>query len=144
MTSLPSDPATTAYWKSAAIHLLLEQWTDDAAVRADITGYLHDPDPMVRESAATALTPLAEQNADVARVMKETLGDPSRNVRIVAAHFRSRETWIPISPATRDFSFSLTSRRISRWDNSRALAHYAIDRSQPDQAAIHLKSSRRI
>jgi tetratricopeptide (TPR) repeat protein len=73
------------YWKSAFIRLL-GRWADDRVVKAELIQQLSGDHPMIRESAATALGPLVDRETDVRLAIEKLLNDPSRNVRVAAAH----------------------------------------------------------
>jgi tetratricopeptide (TPR) repeat protein len=137
LLELLGEPAAGGYWKSGFLRLL-EQWTDDPAVRNAVIGHLNDADPMARESAVTALTPFVVYE-DVARAITAALDDPSRNVRIAAAHALQARLG-PSSAAATDFLRCLDQQSdepIGRL----ALARFFVDHNDAGPAATHLQKA---
>lgn len=85
LLSFLNDPSQGFYWRSAFLRLL-GRWAGDPAVTPALLRQLQADHPMVRESAASALMPLIDQQPDIAKALERLLDDPSRSVRMSAAN----------------------------------------------------------
>lgn len=89
------------FWQAVAASILT-QWSATPQVRTALIGATAHADPLVRENAARALEPLAQQNDVRARsALAKLLSDPIRAVRIRAA-WALRNSIDPQSPSGQD------------------------------------------
>jgi len=74
------------YWRAVAANLL-ERWAGETSVAATLAGKLSDTNALVRQNIIQTLAALGEgSSSEIRAAISKRLDDPSRNVRIVAAH----------------------------------------------------------
>jgi tetratricopeptide (TPR) repeat protein len=94
------------FWRAVAA-AALAPWAAQEDVHAALVAALEHENPLVRENAARALMPIAQQREpQTVAALEKRLSDPSRAVRVRAA-WDLRDSLDPNSPAGRDLLQSL-------------------------------------
>ena len=137
LLALLNDSAQTFYWKSAFVRLL-GRWVGEPAVTTALLKQTRHEHPMVRENATMALGPLAAR-PDVAKALAALLNDPSRNVRIAAAHALGASV-DPSAPAAKEFLECL-NQQADQPTGQLQLAMTAASRHDENGAIYHIEKA---
>jgi predicted CXXCH cytochrome family protein len=128
---------TSPYWRAVAVNLLW-QWTNDRTVETALLRSLHDDHPLVREQAIKSLESRLS-DAHIASMLKSTLNDPVRNVRVTSAWVLRRGIDTN-SPAGKELAAMLDFNADQPVGQYR-MAVFNLDRGEPAKALIHLQKA---
>ncbi|HZL35286.1 MAG TPA: HEAT repeat domain-containing protein [Tepidisphaeraceae bacterium] len=136
LLALLKDPSQAFYWQ-AVYTGLLRHWANDPQVLAALLDQLKNPQPLARVASINALAPLVDHQSEVGQGLHRLLDDPSRGVRIAAAHALGPAGVDPQSQAPKDFAACL-EQQADQPTGQLQLAIDAAARQLPEQAMAHL------
>lgn len=136
LLSILNDPKETPYWKAVAAGLL-DPWVAQTPARDALIAQLKHEHPLVRATAVQTLANFADADASLRNRLELLLRDPSRNVRLAAAH-AMQATLAEKSSVGREYLHFLEINAdqptgqaqwaqwfASRRDNDKAVEHFA-------------------
>ena len=141
LAALLQDPKETWYWKSVASGLL-GRWAGESTISAMLIEELRHEHPMVRASAARALSEGGTPSPNISASLQPLLSDPARQVRVTAADILAGTTSNadPTSRAGRDLLLSL-SQVADQPLGQLHRAGYELARHDPTEAATHVEKA---